>query len=97
LKDGHFLNEEVKRLLFEYSEKDYPNWSIQTDYHFGGYAKKTSELDQFIVRMKEEHTLNLDPIYTAKMVAGVFDLIEKKYFSRGSTILLLHTGGLQSA
>lgn len=96
LKDGQFLNEEVSRLLFEYSKKDYSNWSIKTDYHFGGYAKKTAELDQFISRMKQVHNLDLDPIYTGKMVAGVFDLIEKNYFPKGSTILLLHTGGLQS-
>ncbi|HEV8513070.1 MAG TPA: pyridoxal-phosphate dependent enzyme [Cyclobacteriaceae bacterium] len=96
LKNGDFLNEEVRRLLQEYSEKDYLNWSIQTDYHFGGYAKKTSELEKFILQMKHEYDLNLDPIYTGKMVAGVFDLIKKNYFPRGSTILLLHTGGLQS-
>lgn len=96
LKDGQFLNEEVRRLLTAYSQENYANWSIQTDYHFGGYAKKNSELDQFIARMKQEHNLDLDPIYTGKMVAGVSDLIEKNFFSRGSTILLLHTGGLQS-
>jgi 1-aminocyclopropane-1-carboxylate deaminase len=96
LKNGHFQNEEVRKLLLEYSKKDFPNWSIQTDYHFGGYAKKTSELDQFIVQMKQEYNLDLDPIYTGKMVAGVIDLIGKKYFERGSTILVLHTGGLQS-
>jgi len=95
LKNGHFLNEEIRKLLIEYSEKDYEKWSIQTDYHFGGYAKKTSKLDQFIMRMKQEHNLDLDPIYTGKMAAGVFDLITKKYFPKGSTILLLHTGGLR--
>jgi 1-aminocyclopropane-1-carboxylate deaminase len=82
-------------LLFEYSEKDYPNWSIQTDYHFGGYAKKTSELNQFLIRMKQEHNLDLDPVYTGKMMTGVFDLVSKNYFPRGSTILLFHTGGLR--
>lgn len=97
LKNGYFLNEEVKRLVGEYSEKDYLNWSLQLDYHFGGYAKKTSELSQFILRMKQEYNLDLDFIYTGKMLAGVFDLIKKNYFARGSTILLLHTGGLQSA
>jgi len=95
LKNGNFLNEEVGRSLLEYSEKDYQNWSIQTDYHFGGYAKQTSELNQFMLRMKQESNLPLDPIYTGKMLAGVFDLINKNYFPKGSTILLLHTGGLR--
>jgi 1-aminocyclopropane-1-carboxylate deaminase len=97
LKNGDFLNEEVEKLLLEYSKKNYTNWSIQTDYHFGGYAKQTSELNQFIARMKQECNLDLDPIYTGKMVAGVFHLIEKNYFPRRSTILLLHTGGLRPA
>ena len=96
LKNGNFLNDEVKKLLLKYSDKDDQNWSIQMDYHFGGYAKKTSELNQFLERMKREHNLDLDSIYTGKMVAGVFDLISKKYFLKGSTILLLHTGGLQT-
>ena len=92
LKDGDFLNEEIRKL----TRRHYLNWRIQTEYHFGGYAKRTPELDQFIDRMKQEYNLDLDPIYTGKMVAGVFDLISKKYFSVGSTILLLHTGGLQA-
>jgi 1-aminocyclopropane-1-carboxylate deaminase len=95
LKNGLFLIDDVRKLLLGYSGKDYPNWSIQPDYHFGGYAKQTTELNQFIVRMKQEHDLDFDPIYTGKIVAGVFDLIEKKYFPQGSTILLLHTGGLR--
>jgi len=95
LKNGNFLNDEVRNLLLEYSNKDYANWSIQPDYHFGGYAKQTPELNKFLLKMKRENNLHLDPIYTGKMVAGVFDLIEKNYFPRGSTILLLHTGGLR--
>jgi len=95
LKNGKFLNDEVRKLTSEYSKKEYPNWSIQTDYHFGGYAKKTPELNEFILKMKREYNLSLDPVYTGKMVAAVFDLIEKKYFPKGTTILLLHTGGLR--
>jgi 1-aminocyclopropane-1-carboxylate deaminase len=96
LKNGHFLNEAVSRLLIEHSERDYPNWSIQTDYHFGGYAKQTSQLNQFIMQMKQEYNLPLDLIYTGKMMAGVIDLIKKNYFPKGSKVLLLHTGGLNT-
>jgi 1-aminocyclopropane-1-carboxylate deaminase len=83
LKDGHFLNEEVRGLLFEYSGKDYP--------------KQTPELIEFILKMKHGHNLPLEPIYSGKMVAGVFDLITKNYFPKGSTVLLLHTWGLRLA
>ena len=37
----------------------------------------------------------LDPIYTGKMLWGVFDLIKKDYFSKGTRILVVHTGGTQ--
>ena len=91
LKGGNFLIDEVKPFV----NPTKTNWIINTDYHFGGYAKLTEELKSFIQKMKINHQLPLDKVYTAKMVFGVFDLIEKKYFKRGSTILLLHTGGLQ--
>ena len=71
------------------------NWSINNDYHFGGYAKSSPELIEFINRFKTQHGIPLDPIYTGKMFFGLFDLIRKGYFPRGSTIVAVHTGGLQ--
>jgi 1-aminocyclopropane-1-carboxylate deaminase len=94
LKNGDFLSDEVRKFL-EYSGNEYSNWTIQTDFHFGGYAKQTHELNQFILKMKQQHHLPLDSTYTGKMVAGVFDLMKKNYFARGSTLLLIHTGGLR--
>jgi 1-aminocyclopropane-1-carboxylate deaminase len=79
----------------EFSGKEFPNWHLETDYHFGGYAKKTAELEEFLLRMAREQNLPLEFVYSGKMVAGVFDLIRKNYFVRGSKILLLHTGGLR--
>ncbi len=96
LKNGDFLNEEIRELVKVFSGKDYPNWKLETDYHFGGYAKHTKELNQFISQIKEKHNLPLEFVYTGKMVAGVFDLISKNYFERGSKILILHTGGLRN-
>lgn len=65
------------------------------DYHFGGYAKINAELVNFINDFKEKTGVQLDPVYTAKMVFGVVDLINKNYFPKNSKILLIHTGGLQ--
>ena len=44
---------------------------------------------------KEEYQIQLDPIYTGKMIYGIFDLIDKGFFSKGSKIVAIHTGGLQ--
>ncbi|MFM7852400.1 MAG: 1-aminocyclopropane-1-carboxylate deaminase/D-cysteine desulfhydrase, partial [Flammeovirgaceae bacterium] len=66
------------------------------DYHFGGCGKYNDALLHFIKDVKEKYGLPLDKIYTAKMVYGVFDLIEKGYFNKGTSVLIVHTGGLQA-
>lgn len=71
------------------------HWHIQTDYHFGGYAKWTMPLIDFINDFKRQHGISLDPIYTGKLFYGIFDLIGKGYFPKNSTIVAVHTGGLQ--
>jgi 1-aminocyclopropane-1-carboxylate deaminase len=37
----------------------------------------------------------LDPIYTGKLMYGIFDLVKEGFFKRGDRILAIHTGGLQ--
>jgi 1-aminocyclopropane-1-carboxylate deaminase len=71
------------------------NWELISGYEFGGYAKVTAELIEFMNDFYQKTQVQLDPIYTAKMVFGVMDLISKGYFHDGSKILLIHTGGLQ--
>lgn len=86
---GDFLKEEIR--IFARNE----NWELITDYHFGGYGKVNLELITFINQFYKENKIPLDPIYTGKMVFGIFDLIEKNYFPKSSKILLIHTGGIQ--
>jgi 1-aminocyclopropane-1-carboxylate deaminase len=91
LKGGDFLKDEIQ-LLVSNTQLD---WQVNTGYHFGGYGKSTPDLISFIEDMKMNYQLPLDQVYTAKMMMGVFDLIGQNYFEHGSTILILHTGGLQ--
>lgn len=86
---GDFLQEDIRK----FANKE--NWQLINEYHFGGYGKITKELIDFMNIFYEKHKIPLDPIYTAKMVFGVFDLIEKNFFPEKSKILLIHTGGLQ--
>ncbi len=88
------LNDIEERLIFlgvEPSKK----YSVIHDYHFGGYAKKNTDLISFINSFYEDNKIPLDFVYTGKMMFGVYDLIEKRYFPEGSNILCIHTGGLQ--
>ena len=41
------------------------------------------------------HSIPLDPIYTGKLLYGLFDLAQKGFFPRGSRVLAVHSGGLQ--
>jgi len=68
---------------------------IADGYHFGGYAKKTGELIQFMNTLYNEQQLPTDFVYTGKMMYGVMDLIQKDFFPAGSKLCCIHTGGLQ--
>lgn len=95
LKGANYLDNEVRRLVQAYSGNELTNWQINHAYHFGGYAKVNDDLLHFIEEFKREHEIQLDQVYTGKMMKALFDLIEKDYFKRGSTIIALHSGGLQ--
>ncbi len=86
---GNWLVSEIK----EYSNKE--NWELITDYHFGGYAKMNYKLVSFINSFRKKYQIALDPVYTGKMMYGIFDMIENSAFPQNSRILAVHTGGLQ--
>ncbi len=92
---GDFLKDEINNLIVESVEKNYKNWQLVTDYHFGGYTKWNQELIDFINSFYEKFRLQLEPIYTGKLFYGVWNEIEKGNFKNGSTIVVIHTGGLQ--
>lgn len=87
---GDFLNDTIKGL----TNKN--NWEINSEYHFNGYAKITSELIAFINQFKKDFNIQLDPIYTGKMMFGIMDMIKNNKFKKNTSILAIHTGGLQS-
>lgn len=88
---GEFMRAEVAKLL----SPDPKNWQIVNDYHFGGFARFKPTLIDFINRFKAQYQIQLDPLYTGKMLYGIFDLIEQDKFSAGTQILAIHTGGIQ--
>lgn len=92
---GDFIKDEINSLIWEYVGENYDNWHLITDYHFGGYTKWNQELIDFINDFYGKFRLQLDPIYTGKLFYGVWNEIEKGNFKNGSTIVIIHTGGLQ--
>jgi 1-aminocyclopropane-1-carboxylate deaminase/D-cysteine desulfhydrase-like pyridoxal-dependent ACC family enzyme len=95
LKGGDFLQTEVTELIQAFTGQTFQNWELQTHYHFGGYAKHTPALLTFIQKFHQTHGILLDPVYTGKMLYGVFDLIQQDYFAMGTRLVAVHTGGQQ--
>lgn len=72
------------------------NFELNEDFHFGGYAKYTAELIDFIKNFEQQFPpIQLEQVYTGKLLYGIFQLIQQDYFKKGSTIVCVHTGGLQ--
>ncbi len=63
--------------------------------HHGSYGKITDENIRFINNFSEYYGIQLDPVYTGKMMRLIFKLIKEDFFPENSTILAFHTGGLQ--
>src|SRR5205823_174791 len=96
LKGADFLRAEIDALMQAAACQTLTNYELHTSYHFGGYAKLPPELRAFIQQFEADFGVLLDPIYTSKLLAGVLDLIEKGHFAPGSTVVAVHTGGLQA-
>ncbi|WP_067812699.1 1-aminocyclopropane-1-carboxylate deaminase/D-cysteine desulfhydrase [Actinomadura kijaniata] len=92
LKGGAFLNEDVERLQREAYGERRGNWSIDTGFHFGGYARRDEELDAFVADFQRRQGLLLDWVYVAKMLAGVHSLAERGAFREGTRVLAVVTG-----
>ena len=91
MKNNLSLEEAVMSLL---SDPSLP-FTILHEYHFGGYAKLTTELTSFMNDFYNKTGIPTDIIYTAKLFFAVNDLIKKNYFPAGSHVLVIHSGGLQ--
>lgn len=91
LKNNFSLTQEVERLLEPMKE----SFSILHDFHFGGYAKYNPGLLEFMNEWFRQTGIPSDFVYTAKLFYAFAHLCQNGYFSRGSNILLIHSGGLQ--
>jgi 1-aminocyclopropane-1-carboxylate deaminase len=93
LKGVDFITAAIAEWNVELDSKN--RFEVITDYHFGGYAKNSEELIEFMRSFYNETMIKLDPIYTGKQFYGIIDLIKKGYFPKGSKVVLVHSGGMQ--
>jgi 1-aminocyclopropane-1-carboxylate deaminase len=92
MKNNFSLERETEKFL---SEKNKNRFKLIHDYHFGGYAKYTQKLIDFMNEWYRQTGIPSDFVYTGKLFFAVNDLLEKNYFPNNSKLLLMHSGGLQ--
>lgn len=90
-KGKDFLSDDIKQTFS--INKD--NWSINNDYHFGGFGQYNETLLNFMQKFNQQNNIPLEQVYTGKLFYGLIDLIIQNHFQKETTIVVLHTGGLQ--
>lgn len=96
LRGGQFLADDIARLQVATYGKVSVNWTINCDFHAGGYAKRNTDLDLFAKDFADRHGMLLDWVYVAKMMWGIFSLTERGAFSRKTTIVAVITGPMRA-
>lgn len=74
--------------------KGFAGENLLDGYHHGGYAKTTPALISFCNEVKQKYGLLIEPVYTGKLFWAVFDQIKKGKVNPGTTVLVIHTGGV---
>jgi len=92
LKGGKSLEREVTELQQHTFGTCSDNWRIEHGFHFGGFARKTAELDMFIADFLNRHGFGLEWVYVAKMMYGMYVLIKAGAFGSGSHVVAVITG-----
>ncbi len=83
LKGGDFLADDVAQLQRDTFGEPLSNWSINTEFHFGGFARRTQELNEFIADFSRRHDVTLEWVYVARMMYGIYALTDRRFFPRG--------------
>jgi D-cysteine desulfhydrase len=63
------------------------------DYVGPGYSLPTVEMAESVRMLAGMEGILMDPVYTGKAMAGLIDLVRKRYFRKEENVLFIHTGG----
>ncbi|WP_245645785.1 1-aminocyclopropane-1-carboxylate deaminase/D-cysteine desulfhydrase [Pseudonocardia acaciae] len=92
LRGAEYLDDEVAGIQVEAIGKRLDNWSINHRFHFGGFARRKSELDDFIAEFRDRHGIALDWVYVAKALYGLYACVEEGVVGSGATVVFVVTG-----
>lgn len=66
---------------------------VLDDFHFGGYAKSTNELREFISEINKINEMQIEEVYTGKALYALKNYLENN-FVKNKKVLFIHTGGI---
>ena len=70
-------------------------FTLLHEFHQGGYAKTNQSLFDFMNLLWVNEKIPTDIVYTGKLLMAVDHLLKNNYFSPNTSILVIHSGGLQ--
>lgn len=91
LKNEGSIKEEINALLTDKNKA----YTLLYQFHQGGYAKTNPTMIEFMNAFWKKEKIPTDIVYTSKLLFAVESLINENYFEKGSTVLVIHSGGLQ--
>jgi 1-aminocyclopropane-1-carboxylate deaminase len=95
LKGALDLEERVRDVIRDLSAHNCAHWHISHEHHCGGFARVNSPLREFMRAFEAVHGVELEPVYTGKMLLAIHQLCERGEWDTDSPTLAIHTGGLQ--
>lgn len=90
-----YLRQHVQQLLLDANYPVYQNFEILHNFTHGGFAKTTPELMRFCDQFFETTQIQLEPVYTGKMLYALSELCRQGKFFEGEKVVAIHTGGMQ--
>lgn len=95
LKGGDFLRSDIATWLGRQGVTDcVVPWHVDVDFHGGGYARVSPELQAFVDDFSHQHGVPLEPVYSGKLLWAVMQRIRQGCYAPGTRIVVLHTGGI---
>ncbi|MEU8870108.1 pyridoxal-phosphate dependent enzyme [Streptomyces javensis] len=87
-----YLDREVAALHERGWGRAFANWRIEHGYHGGGYGRVPAELEAFAAEFEQRHGVRLERRYVAKLLWGVYGLVERGELAPGSRVTAVITG-----
>lgn len=84
-----------KNMYLQSLLKDKSNYAFWQDELLLNYGEVSDTLIDFMQNFENEYGFQLDQIYTARLFYNFYKKVAENYFPENSTIVLVHTGGLQ--